>query len=249
MLNLNIAIISGASSGIGLEIAKLLDSYSLDELWLIARNETKLNDFSKTLNTKTRHICVDLSENSSYEQIKELLRANLPKIRFLVCSAGIGYNGQLSNLSKKDIEDTISLNCTSLTLLNRLSLDYLSANSRIINISSGAAFIPQPYFSVYAASKSYVNSLSLALNKELKSRKIYVTAVCPGPVDTPFFSSLDNVKEYKKKFVVSPKVIAAGALKASKKKKSIYAPTFSMKIVHLASKILPTSLLLNFFKK
>ena len=246
---MKIAIISGASSGIGLEITKLLDNYSLDELWLIARSETKLNDISKTLKTKTRHICVDLSENTSYEHIKELLRVNFPEIRFLVCSAGVGYNGQLSDLNEKDIDETISLNCTSLTLLNRLSLDYLSTNSRIINISSGAAFIPQPYFSVYAASKSYVNSFSLALNKELKSRKIYVTAVCPGPVDTPFFSSLNNVKEFKKKFVVSPKTIAVGALKASKKKKSIYTPTFSMKIVHLASKILPTSLLLSFFKK
>ena len=248
MLKLKIAVISGASSGIGLEFAKLLDNYCLDELWLISRNENKLNELSKSFKTKTRNISVDLSESAAYEHIKKLLKQISPEIRFLICSAGVGYNGQLSDLNENKIIETISLNCTSLTLLNRLSLDYLSKDSRIINISSGAAFIPQPYFSVYAASKSYVNSFSLALNKELKSKKAYVTTICPGPVDTPFFSSLENVKEYKKKFIISPKSVATGAIKASKRKKRIYTPTLAIKIVQIASKILPTSILLKFYK-
>ena len=75
-----------------------------------------------------------------------------------------------------------------------------------------------------------------------------MTTVCPGPVSTPFFSSLKNVKEYKKKFLISPKKVAVGSLKASKKRKKLYIPTFSIKLVHLMSKFLPTSLILKFYK-
>ncbi len=249
MKNLKIAIISGASSGIGLEVTKLLDSYSLDELWVISRNTEKLEELTKKLSTKTRILSLDLLNNNSYDEIKDLLDQLKPEIQYLICSAGIGYNGSLESLTEKQISQTIALNCSSLSVLNRITLNYLVADSRIINISSGAAFSPQPYFSVYAASKAYVNSFSRALGHELKSKRIYVTAVCPGPVDTPFFSSLDNIKEYKKRFLISPKKVAIGALKASRRKKKIYTPTFSMKFVHLASKLLPTSLILKFYKK
>ena len=101
---------------------------------------------------------------------------------------------------------------------------------------------------MYAASKAYVISLSRALGHEMRKQKVYFTAVCPGPVDTSFFSSLENVKEYKKKYLISPQRVALGSLKASRKKKKIYTPTFSMKMVHLASKLLPTSLILKFYK-
>ena len=248
MIILKIAVISGASSGIGKEFAKSLDNYALDEIWLIARNVDKLNNLSSLLKTKTRLFQLDLLNIESFEEIKKAFKDLNPEIRYLICSAGVGYNGSVNSISEEEICQTISLNCTALTLLNKISLNYLSEGSRIINVSSGAAFTPQPYFSVYAASKSYVNSFSRALGNELKKKKIYVTTVCPGPVDTPFFSSLDNVKEYKKKFLISPKKVAIGALKASKKKKKIYTPTFSMKLVHLLSKILPTSLILKFYK-
>ena len=75
-----------------------------------------------------------------------------------------------------------------------------------------------------------------------------VTAVCPGPVDTEFFSGLKNVKEYKKKYLISPEKVAKGALRAVNKNKAIYSPTFSIKFVHLASKFIPTSILLKFYK-
>jgi short-subunit dehydrogenase len=108
--------------------------------------------------------------------------------------------------------------------------------------------LPQPGFSVYSASKSFVINLSRAIGKELSKKKIYVTAVCPGPVDTDFFSGLENVKEYKKKHLISASKVAIGSLKASKKKKKVYSPTFSIKAVHLASKIIPVGLILKFYK-
>ncbi|MBQ4510820.1 MAG: SDR family NAD(P)-dependent oxidoreductase [Clostridia bacterium] len=245
---MKIAIISGASSGIGLELAKLLDNDSLDELWLIARNTDKLSKLNTELKTEVRLLTLDLLNEKSFDEIKDLLNQLKPEIKYLICSAGVGFNGSLESLTEKQISQTIALNCSSLSILNRISLNYLTEGSRIINISSGAAFTPQPYFSVYAASKAYVNSFSRAIGQELKSRKIYVTAVCPGPVDTPFFSSLDGVKEYKKKFLILPNKVAIGALKASQRKKKIYTPTISMKLVHLASKLMPTSLILKFYK-
>ena len=246
---MKIAIISGASSGIGKEFAKAIDSYFLDEIWLIARNSDSLNKLKDSLNTKARILALDLSDASSYETIKMLLDEIKPEIKYLICSAGVGYNGGLDKLNENQISQTISINCSSLSLLNRISLNYLNEGSRIINVSSGAAFSPQPYFSVYAASKAYVNSFSRALGYELKKRKIYVTAVCPGPVSTPFFSSLENVKEYKKKFLITPQKVAIGSLKASKKKKKIYSPTFSIKFIHLLSKLIPSSWLLSFYKE
>lgn len=245
---MKIAIISGASSGIGLEFAQALDSYGLDEIWLIARNEKSLSELKGTLRTKARLFVLDLSENSSFDKINDTLEEIKPEIEYLICSAGIGYNGSLENVSAEQISKTIAINCTALTLLNRACLSYFTEGSRIINVSSGAAFAPQPYFSVYAASKSYVNSFSRAIGYELRKKKIYVTAVCPGPVSTPFFSSLENVKEYKKKFLISPKKVAIGSLKASKQKRKIYTPSFSMKLIHLISKVLPTSWILKFYK-
>jgi hypothetical protein len=245
---MNIAIISGASSGIGLEFAKLCDSENLDEIWLIARNEEKLNALSKTIKTKSKILPYDLCDFSCFEKIKKCLEDSEAKIKYLICSAGVGFNGKVENISEKNIEKTINLNCSALSVLTKICLPFMYNGSKIIEIASGAGFMPQPNFSVYAASKAYVISFSRALRQELKPKKINVCAVCPGPVDTQFFASLDGVKEYKKKFVIPAEKVAKGALKSAKKGKALYSPTFSMKMAHFASKLLPTSLILNFYK-
>ena len=246
---MKIAIISGASSGIGAEFTKELDKIGLDELWLIAKDDGLLNDISSKLKTRLKLIPIDLSCTEAFHDINEMLAKEAPEIEYLVCSAGVGFNGAFDNITQKQIELTVSINCTALSLLNSICLPYLNEGARIINIASGSGFLPQPYFAVYAASKAYVISLSRALGYELRKKGVSVTAVCPGPVNTSFFSSLDDVKEYKKKFLITPEKVARGALKASKKRKKIYTPTLSMKLVHLASKLLPTSLTLQFYKE
>ena len=245
---MNVAIISGASSGIGLEISKLLDGYGLDEIWLVSSNYDKLLGASELLSTKTRIFAFDLSNNEYISIFKAELDKEKPNVKFLVCSAGVGYNGEFEKLDRTQIAKMVNINVRALTVLTHLSLPYINKNGRIIEIASSAGFMPQPYFSVYSATKSYVLSFSRALRTELKKKKIYVTAVCPGPVDTPFFSGLENVKEYKKKYAISPYKVAKGALNAAKRKQSKCVPTFSMKMVQLASKIVPTSLILKFYK-
>lgn len=241
---MNIAIISGASRGIGAEFSKLLDDYGLDELWLICGKNTPSHKFK----TDIRIFYTDLSQKYPFEEIKKALNESQPKIKYLVCSAGVGYNGRVEVITEEMIENTIIINCSALSTLTKIAVDYMYDDGKIIEIASGAGFLPQPEFATYAASKAFVISFSRALGRELSKKKISVTAVCPGPVDTDFFSSLENVKEYKKKHLISAEKVARGALKAAKRCKKIYTPTFSMKLVHLASKILPTNLILKFYK-
>ena len=245
---MKIALISGASSGIGRAITKELDCKELDELWLIATRNELLVQLASELNTKTRLFALDLTAETSIEIIKNALEESLPTVSYLICSAGVGYNGTFDAISDENISAMIGLNCLALTRLTKYAMPYLSQGSRVIEIASGAGFAPQPGFSVYSATKSYVISLSRALNYELKGRKISVTAVCPGPVDTKFFSSLENVKDYKKKFLISPEKVAKKTISDADKGRPLSIPSFSMKMFHFASKILPTSLLLKFYK-
>ncbi len=245
---MNIAIISGASSGIGFEITKLLDKESLDELWLIALSEDELYQASKVLTTKTRFFGVDLSKNDALDELCGQLSEEKPSVRYLVCSAGVGFNGDLADLTPNQISKMVDINVRALTSLTYFALPYMENGGKIIEIASGSGFMPQPGFSVYAATKAYVISLSRALRHEVRKRKISVTAVCPGPVQTPFFKGLENVKDYKRKFAITPEKVASHALKCAKRKKAISTPTFSMKMVHLASKIFPTSIMLKFYK-
>ena len=245
---MDIAIISGASSGIGYEITKLLDKEELDELWLIALNENGLNEARKSLTTKTRFFCVDLSKNDALSGLCEHISEEKPTVKYLVCSAGVGFNGNLEDLTPNQISKMVDINVRALTSLTYFVLPYMQSGGKIIEIASGSGFMPQPGFSVYAATKAYVISLSRAIRHEVRKRKISVTAVCPGPVQTPFFKGLENVKDYKRKFAITPERVAIHALKCAKKRKAISTPTFSMKMVHLASKIFPTSLMLKFYK-
>ena len=245
---MNVAIISGASSGIGLEITKLLDAYSLDELWLIASNREKLENAKKTLKTSTRIFSIDLSNESSLNEISSELEKTNPNVNYLVCSAGVGFNGPFEELTTNQISKMIDINVRALTELTTISLPYVKENGKIIEIASSAGFLPQPAFAVYAATKAYVISFSRALREELRKKKISVTSVCPGPVETPFFAGLENVKEYKKKYAISPEKVAKCALKDSKKGKALSVPTFSMKMVHLSSKAVPFSIISKFYK-
>ena len=245
---MRIGIVSGASSGIGKCIAELLDNYCLDEIWLIGRRSTKLEALKSMLYTKSRIFAIDLSNADSLNVIKSAFESNNYSVDFLVCSAGVGYNGDFDSISLDNIADMIAVNCSSLGLLTKIALPYMNEDGKIINIASVAGFLPQPGFAVYSATKAFVISLSRALRAELKQKRIKVTAVCPGPVDTEFFSGLKDVKEYKKRYLISTKRVAEGALKAVFKNKAIYKPTFSMKLVHIASKLLPTGLILKFMK-
>jgi hypothetical protein len=210
-----IAVITGASSGIGREFAmQIAENYpSLDEIWLIARREETLRELARSLKGNFRILPMDLSKEEALEELKNVLLQEQPLIRILVNSAGLGYAGSVADMDVAMVCSMIDVNCKALTAVTMLCIPYMRKKSRIIQMDSGAAFLPQPGFAVYAATKSYVLSFDRALGMELRKRKIRVTSVCPGPVDTPFFETGHiRIPAWKRPFLVKPDRVVRKAL-------------------------------------
>lgn len=250
---MNIIIITGASSGMGVEFALQLDNTfnNVDEIWLIARRKEAMLEVAQYLEHTTRVLDMDVTDETHMKRLEKLLADEKPVIRMLVNCAGYGIMG---DFSASDIEDElgmIDVNCRALTQMTYLCLPYMRKNSRIIQLASSAAFLPQPNFAVYAATKSYVYSFSRALNQELRSKKIYVTAVCPGPVDTPFFDIAEKTGStlaVKKLTLARADLVVEKAIADSyhKREKSVYGSW--IKSFDVAAKIVPHRAILEMMR-
>ena len=245
-----IAVVTGASSGMGREAAvQLADQFGwLDEIWLIARREERLLRLRKELPCPSRIFELDLTKQTALSALSSALEEEQPRIVFLVNAAGYGKIGRVGEVSLSEEMGMPDLNCAALTGVTHLALPYMGANSRILQFASSAAFLPQPGFAVYAATKAFVLSYSRALGEEVKKRGIYVTAVCPGPVKTEFFDiaqTTGSIPLYKVLAMADPKKVVRLAIRDSvmKKSVSVYGPL--MKLFRLASKALPHSFLLS----
>ncbi len=248
---MKIAVVTGASSGIGREFARQISQRygKMDEIWIIARRKERLEELEKELRLNTRIFAMDLTDSADMHQFEEYLKKSVPDIKLLVNCAGYGKVGKFEELDLEEQCGIIDINCRALTMFTGMCIPYISSHSRIINVASAAAFCPQPRFNVYAASKAYVLSFSRALNCELKERKITVTAVCPGPVDTEFFDTAgDNGSEFKKKMRVPAEKVVEKAIKdaALGNEMSVYGSV--MKTAELGSKIVPHNILMKLFK-
>ena len=249
---MKIAVITGASSGIGREFAvQIARKYGkLDEIWLVARRKDLMQELEKHLRVPVRIFAMDLADDTDLHQFKEYLEEYNPDIKLLVNCAGFGKIGRVDSQDVIEQGNMIDVNCRALTIFTGLCLPYISTHSRIINIASAAAFSPQPNFAVYAATKAYVLSYSRALNVELKDRQITVTCVCPGPVDTEFFNIAGDSegKSFKKNFRVPADKVVTQAIKdaALGNELSIYGT--AMKLAKGASKVLPQKAIMSVFK-
>lgn len=242
---MNIAVITGATSGIGRACYKeIRKKYRwLDEIWCIGRNIKKLACLSQQENPRVRVFSLDLLKEEELAVFRQAL-AEHPglQIKLLVNAAGTGKYGSFQKREIPELADTVRLNCEALTVMTRLCLPYMKKKSRILEIASGAAFFPQPDFAVYAASKAYVLSLSEALRLELKNRGITVTAVCPGPVDTPFLPKSRegvSVPSYKKTSPASPSAVAKKAILDASNGKALSLYGMPMRLLYFASQFLP----------
>ncbi|MGN0151532.1 MAG: SDR family NAD(P)-dependent oxidoreductase [Wujia sp.] len=250
---MKVAVITGASSGLGREFAIQISQRfrTLDEIWVMARRLDRLEALAKQIkNVKIRVIGCDVTDTSQLLKYRNLLEAYKPDVRVLVNASGFGKIGRFEDLSEEEQTGMCSLNCTALTRMISITLPYMKSGcANIINIASSAAFVPQPSFAVYSATKSYVLSLSMALNQELKNNGITVTAVCPGPVSTEFFDIAEehqSSKLYKKLLRAKADKVVRLALSDAYHGSYISVYGFTMKAFRLLCKLLPHNLIIRF---
>ena len=236
------ALITGASSGIGRDMAKYLSKIGYD-LVIVARNKEALEKIKNEVNTNTQIISLDLSQKENcyklYEDVKD--------IDILINNAGFGDFG---NFIETDLNKEISMietNIEALHILTKLYLKDMVKNDKgyILNVASIAGFMPGPLMATYYATKNYVVSLTRAIRKELKKKKSHVklSLLCPGPVNTNF-NNVANVK-FKAKGL-SSKYVAKYAIDKMLKNKFMIIPGFFIKCTKLLAKITPTSILEEF---
>ena len=186
---MKIAVVTGASSGMGREFVLQLSQYvQVDAIWVIARREAALQALAKEVDLPVRPICLDLCVEDSYRQYAALLEAEKPDVKLLVNAAGFGKFGAFQKISLEDDLRMIDLNCKALVALTRLTLPYMHAGSHILQLDSLSAFQPVPYISTYGATKSFVLSYSRAIGAELKGSGIRIMTMNPGWVKTEFFN-------------------------------------------------------------
>ena len=186
---MKIAIVTGASSGMGREFVLQLNQYvSVEEIWVIARRREALEALAAEVPVRIRPMALDLCDNESFSVIETLLAREKPEVALLVNAAGFGKFGAYHKISLEDDLKMIDLNCKALVAMTRLTLPYMQKGSHVLQLDSLSAFQPVPWITTYGATKSFVLSYSRAMNRELRPRGIRMMAMNPGWVKTEFFN-------------------------------------------------------------
>ena len=246
----NIAIITGASSGLGLLFNRAFDQGMggpLDEIWIIARRDDRLTQIAQQNKTKTRTFSLDLCDDTSFDIIEKTLADDpeIMNVQWLVNNAGFGKFGSFSQISEQDNTDMVRLNALAVVQMCYHSIMYMHAGSRIINIGSAAAFLPQPNLAVYGATKRFVVDFSRTLNFELKDVGIHVTAVCPKFMETEFLNNPGDQEAAGKITKIGfedPSNVVACAIRDSLHGKDLSIPSLDMKVAYGLCKVLPVKL-------
>lgn len=237
------ALITGASSGIGLAFAKSLSEMGYD-LILVARNKKKLNEVKESLNTKVEVINLDLS--STFNCMRLYNKVKKEDIDIVINNAGFGIFGKFEETNIDKELDMIDTNIKAVHILTKKFYKDFKDKDRgyILNVASSAAFLPGPLMSSYYASKAYVLRLTEALYAENKHDKsnVYIGCLCPGPVDTNF----NNVAGVS--FSVKPlskEEVANYAIKKMFQRKMLIIPGFQMRMAYYFERFLPTKMLMK----
>lgn len=252
----HIAVITGASSGMGREFVRGIaqkEKGSLDEIWVISRSEEKLNALRTLSEVPLRVIPLDLTDPESYETYEAYLKEASPDIRILVNCAGYGKFGKYDEIPLCEQLGMIDLNVKALVAVTQLSLPYMNRGAQIVEVDSLSAFQPVPYLNVYGSTKAFVLSYSRAMNVELRPRGIRVMAVSPGWVRTEFFDRAeqkgDPVVTYYNKIYEAEDVVKTALHDLYKTKKDLSIHGFPVRAQVLGVKLLPTRLIMNIWMK
>ena len=254
---MEIAIVTGASSGLGEELTYLLDNEKLDVIWLIARSRQVMEKIASQMKTNVEILDFDLTQKESFIIIQKKLHQEKIQVKYLINAAGKGKIGSYKDIDIKDCTDMVDLNCRAAVFLTQLVIPFMKKGSHIMQICSVAAFHPLPYINIYAASKAFLYHYSRALAVELSAEKISVTAVCPYWIkDTSFIETAQKTKNnsYVKNFMFASKKkdVAKKAMQDAKNNKVLSTPGIIATIYHIKTKIIPDSIIMkwwNIFRK
>ena len=247
---MNIAVVTGASSGMGREFVLQLSQYvQVDEIWVIARRKAALESLKDEVSVPVRPVLLDLTDSSSFDIYAALLEAEKPNVKLLVNAAGFGKFGSYHKVSLEDDCKMIDLNCKALVVMTRLTLPYMHSGSHILQLDSLSAFQPVPYITTYGASKAFVLSYSRSMNRELKAKGVRMMAMNPGWVKTEFFNHAcqtnDSEVQYYNCLWEAKDVVATGLKDLYRTKKDYSVHGLSVKFQVLLVKLLPHSLVMN----
>ena len=250
----NIAIITGASSGMGREFVKQLDNEGFDEIWAIALDKEGLETLRQEVKTKVLTFALDLTKEESFVVIRNMLDDEKPNVSWLCSCSGFGKFGRYDEICINQTENMIDLNCKAYVKLTEYVLPYMQNGARIVHIASVAGFQPVPYLTTYGATKAFTISYARGLNQELKPKGISVTCVCPFWTKTNFFKTAKDTKANKEvvsKYAVMylPEKVIAKAIKDAKKRKEMSVYGFTAKFNQLLTKLLPHKFVMWVWKK
>lgn len=249
---MKIAVVTGASSGIGREFAKQIDCYGFDEIWAIALDEEGLLSLKEEMKTKIVPLAMDLTKDENFQTYILKLTEEKPEVALLINCSGFGKFGRYDEIPLEQSCNMIDLNCKATVKMTELTLPYIPKEGRIIEIASISSISPIPYVNVYAATKAFLRSYSVALGEELKPRKISVTCVCPFWTKTQFFNrakaTQHDVISYYAVMYDAKKVVKHALKRASKRKRfALYGAT--TKMMAILAKLIPTGMFLAVWNK
>ena len=252
---MKIAIVTGASSGLGEEYVRILsEGYTdIEEIWVIARREERLQRLKERFpQKKIFPIPMDLTQDESYTSLCEMLESEKPEVRVLINNAGFGTLGDFDTMAMQTQTRMIDLNNRAMTAVTSVTLPFMTKGSFIINVCSIASFAPNPRMTVYCSTKAYVMSFSRSLRYELKKKGINVLALCPGPMDTEFLPAAGIEKGASHTFDtlprVNPAMAAERSLRHAAKGRGVYTPRLFFKFYRFLAKVLPHSVVMPMSK-
>lgn len=242
------ALVTGASSGIGVEVAKLLAQRGYN-LIIVARRADKLAELSRAIreehDVEVLDFMCDLSVESEVQKLIGAIDSKVEQVEILINNAGFGLRGFFIENNFEPYRDMMNLNMNNLTLLTHHYLKKMTASGSgyVLQVSSIGAYQPSPYYAVYAATKSYVLNFSAALNYELKNTNVSVTTLCPGGTTTEFqdVAGHDISPLMRKLAFMSAEKVAAIGLKAMFRRRTVVTAGLMNKIMYLNTRILPRS--------
>jgi len=246
--NMSVAIITGASSGIGAEFAKGY-AKKVDELWLVARRKERMIELGESLGVKYRVITADLCTKEGIEAIRSALESEKPSVKYLVNAAGFGDFGAFDEISESKVEMMIDLNVKALVLITHMVIPYMQRGGRIIQLGSGSCFTPLPYFNTYSSGKVFVLHYTKSLNFEIKKYGLRATCFCPGWVHAEFLgkatakADVTRPRDGAMKPLLNCEKVVRGCIKAAEKGKAMYVTNWYTRLQHLLFKLLPDPIL------